>query len=73
MDNVSLLIERLGGSAALGRVIGKGASTVSEMKRRGSIPVEYWPALRAEADRLGIEITYDRLVEMHQKHHEVSP
>jgi hypothetical protein len=42
---VDELFARFGGSAAVARAIGKGPSTASEMKRRNSIPVEYWPAL----------------------------
>ena len=49
MNSVGDIIDGLGGSTAVGRIIGKGASTVSEMKRRGSEPVEYWPALVAAA------------------------
>lgn len=37
----------------MARVLGVGASTTSEMKRRESIPVEYWPVLVDEAKRIG--------------------
>lgn len=67
MNSVASLIASLGGNAAVGRMIGKASSTVSEMKRRGSVPVEYWPAIRAEALRMGLSVSYDDLVGMHMK------
>lgn len=66
MKTVSDLIDSFGGNTRFGAVIGKAASTASEMKRRGSIPVEYWPAVVREARRLGIPgVTNDKLVELH--------
>lgn len=58
----------------MGRLINKGPSTVSEMKRRGRIDVVYWPALCAAADdaetasrdkRDRFVLTNDMLVEAH--------
>lgn len=59
MDNthplsVPDLINRFGGNAAFAAVIGKAPSTASEMKRRGSIPVDYWPAVISAAADKGI-------------------
>ncbi|MFG1330184.1 carph-isopro domain-containing protein [Xanthobacter autotrophicus] len=65
MQTVSNLIEALGGNAAFGRIIGKRPSTASEMKRRGSIPVEYWPVVTAAAGEAGLKIQYADLVAMH--------
>lgn len=65
MQTVSDLIEALGGNSAFGRIIGKRPSTASEMKRRGSIPVEYWPAVTAAARGVGMQIQYSDLVAMH--------
>lgn len=45
MKTVSDIFEALGGNAAVGRALGVNPSTASEMKRRESIPVEYWPLL----------------------------
>lgn len=42
---VAQIIEQLGGNTAVARIIDRKPSAVSEMKRRGSIPVEYWPRL----------------------------
>jgi hypothetical protein len=74
MKDVGAIIDAFGGNAAMARIIEKGASTVSEMRRRGSIPIEYWPALvkaAADADiaardkREVFELTNDVLVEAH--------
>lgn len=52
MQNVDDIFEAFGGNAAVARVLKVGPSTASEMKRRESIPVEYWPALVDEAKRI---------------------
>jgi DNA-binding transcriptional regulator YdaS (Cro superfamily) len=58
----------LGGTAALARSLGVGSSTVSEMKRRGRIPAEYWRDLLRTARATGHwEITPDLLVELHAR------
>lgn len=71
MNTVSDIIDGFGGNTAMGRIIGKGPSTVSEMRRRGRIDVTYWPALCeaasdteiAERDgREPFELTFDMLV-----------
>lgn len=66
METVSDLITALGGNAAVSRVLDhKHASTVSEWRRRGSIPVEHWPRLVEAAAERGIRLTYEQLVTMH--------
>ena len=45
----------------MARVLDVGISTASEMKRRKSIPVKYWPKL-VDA---GEGITYEQLVAAH--------
>lgn len=74
MRTVRDIIKALGGNTAVGRIIGKGPSTVSEMARRGTIAVDYWPALvtaapdKELAERDGREpfaLTNDMLVEAH--------
>lgn len=60
------LIAAFGGNSAFARVIGKRPSTVSEQKRSGSIPVEYWDLIIAGAADLGIPgVTYETLARMH--------
>jgi hypothetical protein len=53
MNTISDIFDVFGGNAAVARILGVGASTASEMKRRESIPVEYWPALVDEAKKAG--------------------
>jgi hypothetical protein len=62
MTTVPQIISLLGGNTRVAAVIGKGASTVSEMKRSGSIPVRYWPALLEEARAQGVALDSDTLV-----------
>lgn len=51
--------------ADMARVLEVGPSTVSEMRRRNSIPVEYWPRLVEEAERIGRnDLTLEKLVEV---------
>jgi hypothetical protein len=66
MKNVVDLFTSLGGTSAVARVLGVGPSTASEMKRRRSIPPEYWAQLVAEAARVSAtEITYESLALAH--------
>lgn len=66
MLTVSDLIDKFGGSTKFAAVIGKGPSTASEMKRRQSIPVEYWPAIIRAASAAGIaDLTTDEMVRLH--------
>lgn len=67
IESVAQLIVSLGNNAAVARAIGKEPSTVSEMKRRGNVPVEYWPALLEAARAKCLVLTYDILVQMHLK------
>jgi hypothetical protein len=55
MKNVADIIELLGGNAGLARKTGLKPSTVGEMKRRGSIPVEHWPKIIEAAVADGVE------------------
>ena len=66
--SVSDIISVLGGNSAFARAIGVGASTASEMKRRGRIPAEYWRDLIGAARRLDHpEITAELLTELHAR------
>lgn len=53
MEKVSDIFDVFGGSTSLARLLGVNTSTASEMKRRESIPVEYWPRIVMEAKRIG--------------------
>lgn len=68
VQTVADLIEAFGGPSQFGKIIGKGPSTASEMKRSGSIRVEYWPAIIGAAQARLIEgITYESLALMHAR------
>ncbi|MEQ8782533.1 MAG: hypothetical protein RIE06_22940 [Roseibium album] len=66
-ETVADVIDALGGAAHLSRKLDlKGPSTISEMKRRNSIPVRLWPSfieLANEQDVLGIDS--DTLMKVH--------
>lgn len=51
-----------GSNVKLASVLSVGPSTISEMKRRKNIPVEYWPALVEAAREMGRpELTMERM------------
>lgn len=69
MRTVAHIIAELGGPTIVGRACGfasnQGARG-SDMLRRGSIPVRYWPMLLAWSERNGnAKLTYKDLVEAH--------
>lgn len=66
MNTIGALIDAFGGNTKFAAVIGKNASTASEMKRRDSIPIDYWPLIIEAASERGISgIDADRLMRMH--------
>jgi hypothetical protein len=50
MQNVSDIFHELGGPTAISKKLECGLSTVTEMKRRRSIPVRYWQRLIEMSD-----------------------
>lgn len=65
---VSDLMAAFGGPTAFGRIIGKGPSTATEMKRVGRIDVKYWPLIIAAARERGESldwVTSETLMLMH--------
>lgn len=66
MTTVSDIFNLCGGPAEVGRAIGKSTEHAAAMRRRGSIPVTYWPALIAWARAEGIgDVNHEILVEAH--------
>lgn len=66
MTTVSDIFAAFHGPAVVGRAIGKPTEHAVQMKRRGSIPVPYWPALVSYAVEHGIaDIDYAALVTAH--------
>jgi hypothetical protein len=68
MKTVPEIIDLLGGYQAVAPILGCKKTAAKEMKRRAIIPVWYWPKLRqaCRERRIG-GVTYERLVELHQK------
>jgi hypothetical protein len=66
LKSATQIINALGGNAVVARRIGKTPSAVSEMKRRGTIPVRYWNDIASLAGEAGRnEITVERLAALH--------
>jgi hypothetical protein len=70
MNTVEDVFLAFDGTSNFADALKLGLSTASEMRRRGSIPVKYWPRLVDEASKRGVPtITYDRLVAIHSERH----
>lgn len=66
MDSVNTLFKEIGGPGKMASLLGVKPSAASEMKRRGSIPVRYWPQLVDGCRDKGIRgVNYDVLVSIH--------
>lgn len=65
MSTISKIIDDLGGNAIVATKLGVGASTISECKRRNSLPVKYWPGLLRIAAEADVSISEKDLVSAH--------
>jgi hypothetical protein len=66
MNTVEDVFTKFEKTSAFAGALGLKLSAASEMRRRKSIPVRYWPRLvDAARDRGFAEITYDNLVSIH--------
>jgi hypothetical protein len=66
MRSVEDVFEAFGGPSKVGQAVGVSTEHAAAMKRRGSIPVAYWPALIATARERRISgITYEALALLH--------
>jgi hypothetical protein len=65
MHSVDDIFRELGGTGAVAKIIDVKQSAASEMRRRGSIPVRYWPQLVSGASSAGVIIDNDFLVSLH--------
>ncbi|WP_373325086.1 carph-isopro domain-containing protein [Methylobacterium organophilum] len=66
METVADIFAALGGPSAVARTLGVRQSTASEMKRRNSIPPEYWVRLVGAAQAKGIDdLSFERLAIVH--------
>ena len=64
-SDIANLFAKLGGTGAAARAMDVGQSTASEMKRRRSIPVTYWPSLIRAAASKGFALDEAALVALH--------
>lgn len=65
MDTFADIINGIGGPAAFGRAIGITTERAAEMRRRGSIPPEYWPQVVTASSGTKAEgVTIERLAAM---------
>ena len=71
--SVSDIFRQLGGLSVVAKILVKGHSTVSEMRRRGRIPVEYWPALIASDEGKKAGLSADLLLRVHTDADELCP
>jgi len=68
MQTISDIFDAFGGPTAVARALNINPSTASEMKRRRSIPSEYWLQLVSEAKRRGVDgVTSDALALIHAR------
>ncbi|QUS40596.1 hypothetical protein RPMA_18440 [Tardiphaga alba] len=66
MNTIDEVFAAFSGTSAFAAALGLNLSTASEMRRRSSIPVRYWPKLVDAARERAIDgITFDTLVAMH--------
>lgn len=68
LATVDDLFSTLGGPAAVARLIGVSTEHATAMRRRRSIPVDYWPALLESEGGKQINLTSDDLVRVHTSH-----
>jgi hypothetical protein len=66
MRTLDDIFAAFGGPSKVGQIISVSTEHAAGMKRRGSIPVDYWPALIAAArERRIYGVTYEALTLMH--------
>lgn len=67
LNSVDDVFTAFGGPTTVARALAlKSVSTASEMRRRRSIPVDYWQRLVEVAPDFGVAgLTYEKLVSMH--------
>ena len=65
METVDDIFSELGGTGAVATMLEVNHSTASEMRRRGTIPVKYWPKLTSGAAAAGKKLSNDDLVRAH--------
>ena len=65
MKDIEAIFDAIGGSGKMAEALGIKPSAASEMKRRGSIPVRYWPKLIAICQNRSIPgVSYESLAKL---------
>jgi hypothetical protein len=68
MQTVAEIVDAFGRPTAFAKVISRGTSTASEMKRNGSIPGRYWEVVVHAARARGIGgVTLECLARLHAR------
>lgn len=68
MSNLDKIFTDLGGTGKVAEYLGVKPSAASEMRRRGSVPVKYWPKLVLACNEHNIEgVNYATLVSLHSE------
>ena len=62
MKKPSTIINALGGTCEVARILGVLPSAVSNWKLRGSIPAKYARTLIKAADKKGLDMKYEDLI-----------
>lgn len=65
MNTIADIFNTLGGTTATAKALEVKLSAASEMKRRGSIPVRYWPLVIEALEGVGSPVSYEQLVVLH--------
>lgn len=66
MKTVADIIDALGGNAVVARFLDAKPSTISEIKRRNSLPPKFFRAIVTLAEQKGIDwVTADFLADLH--------
>jgi hypothetical protein len=68
MKDIDTIFSELGGTGKVADFLDVKPSAASEMRRRKSIPVKYWPKLVSACAANGVYgVSYDALVSMHSE------
>lgn len=68
MKDIDTIFSELGGTGKVADFLDVKPSAASEMRRRKSVPVKYWPKLVFACTVNGVEgVSYDALVSLHSE------
>lgn len=67
MTDIHTIFDKLKGPGKVAELLGVKPSAASEMKRRQSVPVKYWPKLVIACNEAGLPMSYATLVSLHSE------